>query len=160
MKKIIIIGVAAVVILALGGGAAFYFLGGSKDEAMVEGEAATGEGSGETMEKVELDPPIYHALNPDFVIAFQNPKNVRFVKASIEVMVRDDNVIDDLKLHMPAVRDAVIMLFSTKTEDDLIMQEGKEKFRAEILKVIRDTLESLTGAPGVEAVYFSNFVMQ
>lgn len=159
MKKIIIIGVAAVVVLALGGGAAFYFLGGSKDEAMVEGEAATGEGSGEVKE-VELDPPIYHALNPDFVIAFQDPRNVRFVKASIEVMVRDDNVIDDLKLHMPAVRDAVIMLFSTKTEDDLIMQEGKEKFRAEILQVIRDTLESLTGAPGVEAVYFSNFVMQ
>ena len=160
MKKIIIIGVAAVVILGLGGGAAFYFLAGSKDEAMVEGEAATGEGGGEAMEEIELDPPIYHALNPDFVIAFQNPKNVRFVKASIEVMVRDDNVIDDLKLHMPAVRDAVIMLFSTKTEDDLIMQEGKEEFRAEILKVIRDTLESLTGAPGVEAVYFSNFVMQ
>ncbi len=159
MNKIIIIGVAAVAILGVGGGAAFYFLGGSKDEAMVEGEAATGEGGGEVA-AVDLDPPIYHALNPDFVIAFQNPKNVRFVKASIEVMVRDDKVIDDLKLHMPAVRDAVIMLFSTKTEDDLIMQEGKEKFRAEILKVIRDTLESLTGAPGVEAVYFSNFVMQ
>lgn len=159
MNKIIIIAVAAVAILAVAGGAAFYFLGGSKDEAMIEGEAATGEG-GSAVELVELDPPIYHALNPDFVIAFQNPKNVRFVKASIEVMVRDDKVIDDLKLHMPAVRDAVIMLFSTKTEDDLILQEGKEKFRAEILQVIRNTLESLSGAPGVEAVYFSNFVMQ
>jgi flagellar FliL protein len=61
---------------------------------------------------------------------------------------------------MPAVRDAIIMLFSSKTEDDLLPQEGKEKLRADILKTIRDTLEELTGTPGVEAVYFSNFVMQ
>ena len=59
-----------------------------------------------------------------------------------------------------AIRDGIIMLFSTKTEDDLLLAEGKEKFRAEILKEIRDTLEELTGTPGVEAVYFSNFVMQ
>ena len=94
------------------------------------------------------------------MIAFQNPKTVRFVKASIEVMVRDDDVVDDLKLHMPAIRDAIIMLFSSKSEDDLITNEGKEKFRQEILQSIRDTLEGLTGKPGVEAVYFSNFVMQ
>ena len=159
MNKIVIIGVAAVLLLALAGGAAFFFLGGSSDQAMVEGEAATGEGTGEASE-VELDPPIYHGLDPDFVIAFQNPKTVRFVKASLEVMVRDDDVIDALKLHMPAVRDAIIMLFSSKTEDDLLPPEGKERLRAEILKTIRDTLEGLTGSPGVEAVYFSNFVMQ
>ena len=158
MKKLIIIGVAVVLLLAIAGGAAFFFLGGSDDAAMVEGEAATGEAGEEIAE--ELDPPIYHGLDPDFVIAFQNPKSVRFVKASIEVMVRDDDVIEDLKLHMPAIRDGIIMLFSTKTEDDLLLAEGKEKFRAEILKEIRDTLEELTGAPGVEAVYFSNFVMQ
>ncbi len=98
--------------------------------------------------------------NPDFVIAFQNPKSVRFVKASIEVMVRDDEVIDALKLHMPVIRDGIIMLFSTQTEDDLVTAEGKEKFRALILQEIRDNLEELTGNPGVEAVYFSNFVMQ
>ena len=159
MNKIVIIGVAVVVLLAAAGGAAFFFLGGSDDPQVVEGEAATGEDSG-AVDAADLDPPIYHGLDPDFVIAFQNPKSVRFVKASIEVMVRDDDVIEDLKLHMPAIRDAIIMLFSTKTEDDLITAEGKEQFRQEILKTIRDTLEGLTGTPGVEAVYFSNFVMQ
>ncbi|MGB5261466.1 MAG: flagellar basal body-associated FliL family protein [Gammaproteobacteria bacterium] len=159
MNKLVIIGVAAVVVLALAGGAAFYFIGGSADEGMLEGEAVTGEGSG-TTEVANLDPPIYHGLDPDFVIAFQNPKNVRFVKASIEVMVRDEDVIEALKLHMPAVRDAIIMLFSAKTEDELMLPADKEKFRAEILQTIRNTLEQLTGSPGVEAVYFSNFVMQ
>ena len=158
MNKIVIIGVA-VLLLAAGGGAAFFFLSGSDEPQMVEGEAASGEGSG-AVNSANLDPPIYHGLDPDFVIAFQNPKSVRFVKASIEVMVRDDDVIEDLKLHMPAIRDAIIMLFSSKSEDDLITSEGKEKLRQEILQTIRDTLEGLTGKPGVEAVYFSNFVMQ
>ena len=159
MNKIVIIGVAVVVLLAVAGGAAFFLLGGSDDPQVVEGEAASGEDSG-AVNAANLDPPIYHGLDPDFVIAFQNPKTVRFVKASIEVMVRDEDVIEDLKLHMPAIRDAVIMMFSSKTEDELITAEGKEKFRQEILKTIRDTLEGLTGIPGVEAVYFSNFVMQ
>jgi flagellar FliL protein len=157
MKKIIIIGVAVVLLLAIAGGAAFFFLGGSPDEAL-DAEIATGEAGEASAEK--LDPPIYHGLDPDFVIAFQNPKSVRFVKASIEVMVRDDEVIDALKLHMPVIRDGIIMLFSTQTEDDLVTAEGKEKFRALILQEIRGNLEELTGNPGVEAVYFSNFVMQ
>ena len=158
MNKIIIIGVAVVLVLAIGGGAAFYFLAGS-EEPPVEGEAATGEAVEETKE-VDLDPPIYHALNPDFVVAFQDPKTVRFIKVSIQVMVRDDDVIEEIKLHDPAIRDGVIMLFNSKTEDDLIKPDGIEKFRAEVLKKIRDTLEELTGSPGVEAIYFSNFVMQ
>jgi flagellar FliL protein len=158
MKKIIIIGVAVVVLLAVAGGAAFFFLGGSSDEAVLDAEIATGEANEQAAE--DLDPPIYHGLDPDFVIAFQNPKTVRFVKASIEVMVRDEDIIDALKLHMPAIRDGIIMLFSKQTEDDLATPEGKEKFRALILKEIRDTLEELTGNPGVEAVYFSNLVMQ
>ena len=157
MNKFIIIGVA-VVLLAAGGGAAWYFLGGSSEPQTLDAEAATGEGTGQVA--ADLDPPIYHGLDPDFVIAFQNPKTVRFVKASIEVMVRDDDVIEDLKLHMPAVRDGIIMLFSQKTEDDLLTMEGKEAFRTEVLQQIRKTLEELTGQPGVEAVYFSNFVMQ
>ena len=61
---------------------------------------------------------------------------------------------------MPAIRDAILLLFSTQEEDDLMSIEGKEAFRAQILEKIRSTLEHLTGAPGVEAVYFSNFIMQ
>lgn len=158
MNKFIIIGVVAVLLLVAGGGAAWFFLGGSGDAQTLEGNAATGEGTEQLAG--DLDPPIYHGLDPDFVIAFQNPKTVRFVKASIEVMVRDDDVIDALKLHMPAIRDGIIILFSQKQEEDLLTTEGKEKFRAEILQKVRDTLEELTGTPGVEAVYFSNFVMQ
>jgi flagellar FliL protein len=155
MKKIVIIAVAVLLLgLAVGGGA--YLMLGDPPET-VAGEPASAEGAGV---RVPDQTPIYHGLDPDFVVAFQEPKKVRFLKASLEVMVYDEDVIDDLKLHMPVVRDAVLLLFSDQQEEDLMSLEGKEAFRAQILEKIRATLERLTGRPGVEAVYFSNLVMQ
>ncbi|MEZ5542626.1 MAG: flagellar basal body-associated FliL family protein [Pseudomonadota bacterium] len=158
MKKIIIIAVAVLLLGIAAGGAAYFMLGGKADTKA----GAPPDAEGEAGEEVAMSgkTPIYHGLDPDFVIAFQNPKKVRFLKASLEVVVYDQDVIDDLKLHMPAVRDAVLLLFSTQEEDNLLTVEGKEAFRAQILEKIRSTMERLTGRPGVEAVYFSNFVMQ
>lgn len=158
MKKIIIIAVAVLLLAVVAGGAAYFMLG--KDPDAQAGAVAGVDQAGEVPAMVPGKPPIYFGLDPDFVVAFQNPKTVRFLKASIEVVVYDQDVIDDLKLHMPAVRDAVLLLFSMQKEEDLMSIEGKEAFRAQILEKIRSTLERLTGSPGVEAVYFSNFVMQ
>jgi flagellar FliL protein len=155
MKKIIIIAVAVLLLALTAGGAAFFMLGSEADVS--SGELA---GADAAAAAIPSKPPIYHGLDPDFVVAFQNPKKVRFLKASLEVMVYDPDVIDDIKLHMPVIRDAILLLFSAQDEDSLMSIEGKEAFRAQILEKIRSTLERLTGNPGVEAVYFSNFVMQ
>jgi len=158
MKKIIIIAVAVLILALVAGGAAYFLMAG--DPVEVAGEPGTTDVAKPAEFVMPDKPPIYHGLDPDFIVAFQNPQKVRFLKASLEVMVYDEDVIDDLKLHMPAVRDAVLLLFSDQKEEDLMSVEGKEAFRAQILERIRSTLERLTGKPGVEAVYFSNFVMQ
>ena len=67
---------------------------------------------------------------------------------------------DAIKLHMPVIRDSVLMLFSMQNEDELASREGKEQFRAEILAEVQKVIEEHTGNPGVEAVYFTNLVMQ
>jgi flagellar FliL protein len=61
---------------------------------------------------------------------------------------------------MPVIRDSVLMLFSMQNEDELASREGKEQFRAEILAEVQKVIEEHTGNPGVEAVYFTNLVMQ
>ncbi|VAX05680.1 hypothetical protein MNBD_GAMMA19-792, partial [hydrothermal vent metagenome] len=38
--------------------------------------------------------------------------------------------------------------------------EGKETLREEALEVVQQILEEETGDPGIEAVYFTSFVMQ
>jgi flagellar FliL protein len=161
MKMIIILVAATVLLLGVGGGAAFFLL--KKDAAPdAAAQAAAGKGKHAQMEtplEAGKD-PIYQGLDPDFVVAFRNPQNVRFIKASIEVMTYDSSVVDALKQNMPAVRDAVLTVFGNQTEEKLSTAEGKEAFRAEILASIRNTLRKYTGKAGVEAVFFSNYVMQ
>lgn len=154
MKKIVIIAAAVLVLGLIAGGGTYFMLGGESAEPAATDDANAAAAA------IPDRTPIYFGLDPDFVVAFQNPKKVRFLKASLEVAVYDEDVIDDLKLHMPAIRDAILLLFSTQEEDDLMSIAGKEAFRAQILEKIRSTLEHLTGEPGVEAVYFSNFIMQ
>ena len=49
---------------------------------------------------------------------------------------------------------------SSQTYDSVSTLEGKEALREEALSVIQEILEEETGDPGVEAVYFTSFVMQ
>ncbi|MDH3872009.1 MAG: flagellar basal body-associated FliL family protein [Gammaproteobacteria bacterium] len=152
MKKIILIVVGVLLLGAVAAGAMLF---------LKEAPPAEGDAEGEVTEKApKVAEPIYQGLDPDFVVAFQNPKTVRFIKLSVEVMARDDDVIEAVKLHMPAIRDRVIMLLSTKDEDSLLETTGKEKLREELLAAVQVVLNENTGAPGIEAVYFTNFVMQ
>jgi flagellar FliL protein len=75
-------------------------------------------------------------------------------------MARDDDVIEAVKLHMPAIRDRVIILLSSKDEASLLDTNGKEQLREEVLAATQDVLKENNGDAGVEAVYFTNFVMQ
>jgi flagellar FliL protein len=152
MKKIILISVSVLLLAGIGVGAMLF---------LKEDPPAGSEAADEVTENVtRVADPIYQGLDPDFIVAFQNPKTVRFIKLSIEVMTRNDDVIEDVKLHMPAIRDRVIILLSGKSEDSLLETDGKEQLRKEVLAAVQNVLKENTGEPGVEAVYFTNFVMQ
>jgi flagellar FliL protein len=152
MKKIILIAVAVLLLAAIAAGAMLFL----KEDQSADNEATTMDPE----QVLKVGDPIYQGLDPDFVVAFQNPKTVRFIKLSVEVMARDDDVIEHVKLHMPAIRDKIIMVLSSKDEGSLLEMDGKEQLRTELLGAVQAVLTKNTGAPGIEAVYFTNFVMQ
>ena len=75
-------------------------------------------------------------------------------------MAKEQSSIDDLVLHMPAVRNNVLMTLSTKTSDEVATLEGKEELRKEVLETVRKTMEEKTGKEGIEDLYFTKFVAQ
>lgn len=103
---------------------------------------------------------LYLPLDPPFVVNFQNPQEARFLQVSMEVMARDPLVIEDVKRHMPAIRNSVVMLLSSQTQQVVATPDGKEKIRTEALAAVQKILQEYNGKPGVEQVYFTGFVMQ
>ena len=154
-KGLILIIIGAVVLIGISIGATLFLTGAlSSDEEDAPTEQAEAE------EPVEEAPPIYLALDPPLVVNFEQASRARFLQVTLEVMARDSKVIDDVKLHMPVLRNNLNMLFSGQNAQQIGTREGKEQLRQAALAEIQKVLEERTGAPGVEDLYFTSFVMQ
>ena len=156
MKKIIIFAAIGIVALGLGVGGTIFFMGGS-DEPVPEGEEAA---AAEEAMQPEAKDAIYHNLHPAFVANFQGKSKKKFMQVYVVAMAYEQTVIDDMDLHMPAIRNNILMHLGKKTSDEVNTPEGKEMLRSEVLDVVRETLTEKTGEPGVEDLYFTSFVMQ
>jgi flagellar FliL protein len=75
-------------------------------------------------------------------------------------MTREEDVVEELKTHMPVIRNNLVLVFSDQTYDTISTAEGKQKLRDEALAEIKQVLKKETGKTGVEEVYFTSFVMQ
>ena len=148
-KKLLIIGIAAFVILAGGGAAAFMLMGHSDPHKKAEAK------------KEPARPPIYVALDPPFVVNFEGEQLVRFLQVTVQVLTREPEVVELLKLNDPVVRNDLLMLFANQKYDVVAQREGKEKLRVDALKSIRHVVETNGGkSESIENVYFTSFVMQ
>lgn len=148
-KLIIIIAVVAVLLIG-GGVGAFLFLSG--------GEEAGGDAQEAKAEP--LADPVYFAIEPPITVNFQQRGRARFLQVSLQVMTRDPLGLEQLKQHMPVVRNNLNLLFSGQSYEELSTREGKELLRKQALAEIQNVLTARAGAPVVEEVYFTGFVMQ
>jgi flagellar FliL protein len=119
-------------------------------------EASDGEEGGDT----QMAEAIYLPIDPAFVVNFASQGKARFLQVTVEVMTRDPEIPEKVKLHMPVIRNNLMLLFSDQSYDSISTLEGKEALREQALEVVQQILEEETGDPGVEAVYFTSFVMQ
>jgi flagellar FliL protein len=103
---------------------------------------------------------LYLALDPPFVVNFQSDSATRFLQVGVQLMARDQKALDAAKASEPAVRNALVMLFSSQDAKTLISREGKEKLRSDALDEIRKIVADRASGATLDAVYFTSFVMQ
>ena len=153
--KIVIIAVVLSIVLSGGIAGGVVFLLGGDDNA----QQAGGEDS-QAAAAAANKPPIYHSMDPKFVVSFRDQKKARFMQFSFEVMTRDSDVIGDIKEHSPAVRSNLLMLIDNQTSEQMTTREGKEQLLVDMTEDINKTLEMVGGTAGVEAAYYNSFVIQ
>jgi flagellar FliL protein len=102
----------------------------------------------------------YIPMDPPFVVNFSGSTDIRFLQVAVEAGTHDPAVVERVRAQRPAIRDRLVMLFSNQEPGELDTREGKEKLRGEALSEIRKVMMAQTGTPGVDSVFFTNFVMQ
>lgn len=168
-KLLLMIGVAvALIAISVGGTVVALKVLAPPPAPAPAGEAAAEEKEAEST----LLPAIYYEMKPNFTINFNVNGRQRYLQAAITLLYRDPLLEEVLKLHMPAIRNGLVMLLSSKEFDELQTNEGKETLREEALEIIQSQLEQELDAlsakadaekvpkGNVEQVLFTNFVMQ
>jgi flagellar FliL protein len=159
-KMIIIIVAALVVVLAAGGGAAFFLMGGKKkgkgakakhSEEVSEAQDEGGDGehgeeaADEHAEEEEHEdegkkkPPVYATLEP-FVVNIASEAADRYLQVGIDVKVSGPEIADKIKLHLPEIRNGILLILSSKKVEELNSVEGKNRLRVEIRDAVNKPL--------------------
>ena len=104
----------------------------------------------------------YVPLQPAFVTNFglSDDGNLSFVKADVSIRVSSQAAEMAARYHLPALRNAMVLLLSRQDEAAVSSGSGREAIRAEALAELRSILETEEGNPYVEDVMFTNFIVQ
>lgn len=152
-KKKLIVLIALVLVLAGGGaGAAWFFLMKPADGAKVA-------------EKKKPPPkPVFAPLDV-FTVNLKDERGERFAQVGVTLELKDTAAENELKERLPAVRNEILLLLSSKRIDELMSDEGKRELAQQIRTraaygmgvkpdeaVVASAVKSVAGASGAPAV--------
>lgn len=97
----------------------------------------------------------FHAMEP-FVVNLSDPGGKRYLKTRIELEFRGEGFQEELEARMPQLRDAVILVLSSKTIEEVQGVDGKIALRNELIMRINQVLKQKK----IRNLYFTEFVVQ
>jgi len=100
------------------------------------------------------------ALNPPIVVNIMDGQHIRHMQVIIEIKLVDQNNSAKIDLHKGPIRHELILLLSSQDAGTISSALGKEQLRKDALVAVQKVLQELEGDPIVEALYFTNFIIQ
>ncbi len=162
IKLFIIVSVAA---LMFGVGGAFVtvkFLGdaGKGSESSEEHKASAevkAESKSEAVGKQgqAASPGAMFDLDP-FIVNLADTPDVRYLKLTLKLEADSEAVVAELSARIPQIRDAILVLLSSKDVNAVRTTQGKFQLRDEITQRVNGLLKK----PGIRSAYFTEFVVQ
>lgn len=144
-KLFLVLGIL-LVLGGAGGGAAWYFT--QSDDKPAESKE----------EKQQA--PVFVTLETFTVNLQADGGGEHYLQVGIDLKVTDLTVVELVKLHMPEVRNGVLLLLSSKSAEQIAGLEGKQKLSAEIQEQVNKPLNAKATGKGVTGVFFTSFVIQ
>jgi len=144
----IIIGVVAVLAIS---GAVYAITKSSK----ATGKKAAAKGAESSAKVTPEDVGPTFSLG-SFVFNLADMEERRYLKATIEIEVADAKLVPQVEARLPKLKDAMILLISSKTSSELLTPEGQMLLRQQISK----RLSEILGEGVVKDIYLTEFLIQ
>jgi flagellar FliL protein len=145
-KGLIIIILIAVIVIGAGAGGAWYFMKISSDE---DSESV----------KPKEKPTTFLDLDI-FTVNLQPEENNQYLQVGLTVKTKETPVVAEIKKQMPAIRNRILMLLSSKKSADITGIVGKQQLSQQIVDEIKQSLDSSELQEDVLEVLFTSFVIQ
>ncbi len=159
-SKLPIIIIAVVLLLGGGGGAGwFFFMKPKADEAHAEAgaedshaeESPRAERRPKRRSRTKDDGPrLFVTLEP-FVVNLNDPEQDRFAQIGVVFEVEDNTVEADINAVTPAIRDAMMMLITSKTAKELLTVQGKKTLAQQMVLATNAILDGDAPPPIVQS---------
>jgi flagellar FliL protein len=117
------------------------------DEPLVGKEAQASQVPSKNVVNMPLEP---------FLVNLADKESRRYLKLKVELEVNNEESAKELEKSMPRIRDALILLLSSKTYLDLASYQGKQQLKQEI----KQKITALPGGNKISDVFFTEFVAQ
>ena len=150
LKLIIMIVVAVLLAIGLSVGATWYFMHNAQSKPAETAETApTGK-----------QPAIFEPMAPAFVANYNQNGRQRYMQVSITMLGRNQADLEALKVHMPVIRNNLVMLFSGQDFATLATPVGQEMLRQKATASVQEVAQKELGKVVIEQLLFTNFVLQ
>jgi len=160
-RKLILLIVGAFLLLGLGiGGGVFVGTMMAEDSNSAEKVVADEEEEEDSGRKKKDDRHNIYITVGKLLAAVEHEGSTRYIQAEVDLVGYEKTVMDDAQHNVPALRNRLLLLFSSQNFDDVRTIAGRERLRVESLKAVNDVLELDPKGDRVEDVYFTAFVIQ
>lgn len=180
-KKLLFIIIGVVVLALVGAGAAFFLLKKGASEEEGEDGAAEEVHAPAPPKRDPKTPPTFLPMDA-MVVNLADPGGNRFAQLAITLQLDDPKIAEDMKVYMPAIRNAILLLLSQRTAEQMLAVQGKEDLSQDIIAEVsaimgydyEDPREAAEEAPSqgkkpkrkravynpIAGVLFSSFIVQ
>jgi flagellar FliL protein len=155
LKKWLILGALAFILLAAGGGAAVYFLPEVLPEPLNFFDHKPAKGSPAHKKPLEEERGHIYTMDP-FIVNLADADQNRYLKIRISLESKKPEPNEEFTKKLPLIKDTILTILSQKRSEELFHSSGKEKLKAEMLRLVNPNLVELK----IKTVYFTEFVIQ
>ncbi|CAI8715934.1 MULTISPECIES: flagellar basal body-associated protein FliL [Pseudomonas] len=150
LKMIILIVVALLLAIGVSVGATWYFMHSAQSKPAAAAETVP----------VGKQPAIFEPMAPAFVANYNQNGRQRYMQVSITMLARNQADLEALKVHMPVIRNNLVMLFSGQDFATLATPVGQEMLRQKATASVQEVAQKELGKVVIEQLLFTNFVLQ